>query len=400
MRPSVLSLALCSAAGLAAPAAGQTYATLAQESFDYPVLSALGGLDGGAGFLVPWWSGGAGMDAVISAPGLDLVGWLASTTPQTISPQEIKSESYRRLDGAGWGAISVPSDSPSGFEYGADGAIFWFSYTTKRVQGGDDTWGGFSLFTHFGSNGGEKLFIGAPFQFNEIGIDDQAGAVLTVFGSNVDVATRVVTRVDFQPGAERVRMWLDPLVEHPLSTPDLDMTVPDFSFNEIRIGSGDGGTIGSAGGWEFDDLRIECQDCVPPPPIDFSGAPASISVVGGGTQSLSLDAGVANAGLFYIIVGSLSGTTPGFLLDGLNLPINIDAYSLVTLSNANSALFQNTFGALDGSGQAAAAIQIPANTSSSLVGLQMNHAYAVLQVTPSLLKGVFTSSAVSLDLTN
>ncbi|HIE71571.1 MAG TPA: hypothetical protein EYP98_16155 [Planctomycetes bacterium] len=99
----------------------------------------------------------------------------------------------------------MPSNSPSGFEFGADGAIFWLSFTTKRVQGGDDTWGGFSLFAHFGSNGGEKLFIGAPFQFNEIGIDDQAGAWLADRG--------------YEPvyGARPLKRGIEKLIEDPLS---------------------------------------------------------------------------------------------------------------------------------------------------------------------------------------
>ena len=161
---------------LAVPAFAQTFSTIAEESFDYTVTSDVGGLDGGTGFLVPWWAGNAGMDSTITAPGLDLVGWKATTVPQQIDVQEIKSENYRRLDGTGWDAISVPSDSPSGFEFGADGAVMWFSHTMQRTAGGDDTWGGFSLFTHFGSNGGEKLFIGAPFQFNEAWLREQLEA--------------------------------------------------------------------------------------------------------------------------------------------------------------------------------------------------------------------------------
>ena len=382
---------------LAGLSAAQQFTTLAADSFDYPAGMDLGGLSGGQGFLVPWYAGQAGMDATITAPGFDAVGNKATTVPQMVGPFEIKAENYRRLDLTGFDLITDPDDGPSGAVFGKDGAIIWVTFVMQRIPGGDDTFGGLSLFTHFGSNGGEKLFMGSPFQFFDLGIDDQAGCVFTVPGTSVDQLTRLVYRLDFLPGDERVRMWVDPMVDHPVTAPDLDVTVPDFRFNEIRIGSGDGGTVGSMGGYEFDDIRIECQDCLPPPVQNFTGNPAQISVVNGGSQALALDATVANAGLPYVIVGSASGTTPGLLLDGLNLPVNVDLYTFVTLDNANTAVFQNTVGVLDAAGQAAAAIAVPPGSDPALIGLQLNHAYAVLQLTPTLLQVVFTSDPVSLD---
>ena len=336
---------------LAGLSAAQQFTTLAADSFDYPAGMDLGGLSGGQGFLVPWYAGQAGMDATITAPGFDAVGNKATTVPQMVGPFEIKAENYRRLDLTGFDLITDPDDGPSGAVFGKDGAIIWVTFVMQRIPGGDDTFGGLSLFTHFGSNGGEKLFMGSPFQFFDLGIDDQAGCVFTVPGTSVDQLTRLVYRLDFLPGDERVRMWVDPMVDHPVTAPDLDVTVPDFRFNEIRIGSGDGGTVGSMGGYEFDDIRIECQDCLPPPVQNFTGNPAQISVVNGGSQALALDA--TPSGRPDFVVSQFHGDNIAMswylvVKEGVAMPAPAEAgstttYKLTPLKNGGDHSFGSRF---------------------------------------------------------
>jgi nitrous oxidase accessory protein NosD len=81
----------------------------------------------------------------------------------------------------------------------------------------------------------------------------------------------------------------------------------------------------------------------------------------GGTASLTLHAGMYNAGKPYLLLGSISGTSPGTLLPGglVKLPLNWDAFTRLVLDNLNSVFFVDFFGILDDSGMAQAAFNIP-----------------------------------------
>ncbi|MEE2887424.1 MAG: metallophosphoesterase family protein [Planctomycetota bacterium] len=100
----------------------------------------------------------------------------------------------------------------------------------------------------------------------------------------------------------------------------------------------------------------------------------SISVSGGGTQNLVLDAGSALAGGRYQIAGSF-GTTPGFQFGALHVPLNPDPWFYAVLAASNSANFVGTHGVLDGQGQAAARLVFPGIANPSLVGIELFHAF-------------------------
>ena len=153
----------------------------------------------------------------------------------------------------------------------------------------------------------------------------------------------------------------------------------------MRIQSGAGS--GTATGFQFDGIRIECQDCG-----SLVGVPDELSLSSGGTQNLALEAGSAFAGLPYLLLGSVSGTDPGFPVDGLTLPLNVDAYTLLVLNNPNTPPLGASFGTLDALGSAAATFTLPAGTSPALAGTVVHHAYAVLQLVPGL-QVVFVSDA-------
>lgn len=78
----------------------------------------------------------------------------------------------------------------------------------------------------------------------------------------------------------------------------------------------------------------------------------------GGSIDLSLNAGAANAGRNYAIVGSVSGTTPGIPLPGghATLPVNWDPFSEFVLSLVNTPVFPDFMGSLDIEGVATAKI--------------------------------------------
>ena len=118
-----------------------------------------------------------------------------------------------------------------------------------------------------------------------------------------------------------------------------------------------------------------------------------VSLSTGGTQSLKLDAGAAHAGDPYLLLGSVSGTTPGTVVGGTILPLNWDGYSLATLTLANQAPFLGTFGLLDAAGTAQAQLALPPGLDPYLAGVTIQHAFLATGAA-----GVFASNPLPLTL--
>ncbi|MHC4942352.1 MAG: DUF7948 domain-containing protein [Planctomycetota bacterium] len=98
----------------------------------------------------------------------------------------------------------------------------------------------------------------------------------------------------------------------------------------------------------------------------------------GGSVSFSLDAGVENAGRNYLMLGSVTGITPGHPLPGgiTTLPLVWDPYTDVVLLLMNSPLFIDFLGSLDSGGQAAAQLFSPA-LPPGYVGMRMYYAFCL-----------------------
>ena len=107
------------------------------------------------------------------------------------------------------------------------------------------------------------------------------------------------------------------------------------------------------------------------------------------SQFLDVDAGVAHAGEFYLIVGGFSGTAPGVSLGAVHLPLNPDAYTQYSATHPNQAPLFSTFGVLDATGRASATIDY----ISELAGLTLHHAFVT--IAPS---GALTSTSNALPL--
>jgi len=107
-----------------------------------------------------------------------------------------------------------------------------------------------------------------------------------------------------------------------------------------------------------------------------------VSLANAGVQTMSLAAGTQNAGKIYLLLGSLSGTTPGLMLGSLRLPLNVDAYFSLLLTAPNTPLLFPSLGQLDASGNATAKFTAVPQIPPSLVGSTFQHAYVVLSQTP------------------
>jgi hypothetical protein len=121
----------------------------------------------------------------------------------------------------------------------------------------------------------------------------------------------------------------------------------------------------------------------------------SISLSAGGSQALSIFAGPAQAGRVYLILGSLSGWSPGIILGALNLPLNFDNYLLYTLNNPGAAPLSGTPGLLNPQGQATAAVNFPLGSNPNFAGLKLHHAALAVD---SLLNITWTSNPAPLLL--
>ncbi len=102
-----------------------------------------------------------------------------------------------------------------------------------------------------------------------------------------------------------------------------------------------------------------------------------VSVGSGGRQDWRLAAGPAQAGNVYGVLGSFS-SEPGFLLDGVHVPLGLDSWMELSVGLANSPVYPNSFGFLDTSGAATSAFVLPPLNDPSLVGLEVWHAFLVL----------------------
>ncbi|MBI4133032.1 hypothetical protein HY478_00300 [Candidatus Uhrbacteria bacterium] len=124
----------------------------------------------------------------------------------------------------------------------------------------------------------------------------------------------------------------------------------------------------------------------------------TLSVSSGGIQTFMLNAGFPHAFNSYLLLGSVSGMSPGLYIGGFTIPLNVDTYTFHTLISPNSPPLANSVGVLDSSGKATASFSLPAGSSPSLAGLTVHHAYVVLKLTPTLLELVHASNAVQLNL--
>ena len=145
---------------------------------------------------------------------------------------------------------------------------------------------------------------------------------------------------------------------------------------------------------EFTGSGIRSVILTPMPQLEAS--PASISIAAGGTQTLDLEGGSLLAGGLYLILGTVSGTSPGLPIGDFTLPLNPDPYFAYTVNAAGNPPLVGGLGTLDASGAAQAAFTLAPGSDPTLVGLQVHHAYGALNPVTGAILGA--SNAAPLDL--
>jgi predicted GH43/DUF377 family glycosyl hydrolase len=219
-----------------------------------------------------------------------------------------------------------------------------------------------------------------------------------MFYAGGESATGETMRIGYahsDDGLTWIKSPLDPVVEGSAGTWDAGMTGGPSALivgNELRLYY-----MGST----LPSFVAPLHFGIATAPADFHallGSPSSISIATGGTQSLSLRAGTLHAGELYLVLGSASGTQPGIAVNGLNLPLNQDAWFTATLLGPNLGALVGTFGLLDATGRASAALVVPAGgLDPALAGLEVVHAFVALDFTTGAVD--FASNAWPLTLT-
>jgi len=104
----------------------------------------------------------------------------------------------------------------------------------------------------------------------------------------------------------------------------------------------------------------------------------TLSTATGSLIRYNLDAGTANAGRQYLIMGTLSGTSPGFTLPGgMVMPINWDLFTTFMLTSLSNPVFQDFIGVLDGAGCATAELNTFGPINPLVVGMDINFAFTL-----------------------
>lgn len=136
------------------------------------------------------------------------------------------------------------------------------------------------------------------------------------------------------------------------------------------------------------------------------GDPGTISMGDGGAQTLYMDAGADFALRVYLLMGTLSGTAPGFDVGPVHVPLNpfipgtttTDVLFAASVYSPNSAPYALNLGLLDDDGRAVATFTVPSDPTSSLIGLTAHHAFVALDASGAVAE--YASNPIELTFVN
>ena len=122
----------------------------------------------------------------------------------------------------------------------------------------------------------------------------------------------------------------------------------------------------------------------------------SLSTVSGGSVNLNISVGSAGSGHYYVVAGTLSGTSPGVSLAAdLVVPLNPDPVTDIILLLANTSTLPGFIGQIDSNGDATAAmITLPGQVPPSLAWNILD--FAAVGFHPTTGMPSFTTEAASL----
>lgn len=128
---------------------------------------------------------------------------------------------------------------------------------------------------------------------------------------------------------------------------------------------------------------------------DFVADRSTMSATGDEVQTLSVDCGPGMANAPYVVVGSCSGTSPGVKFGGFHVVLNLDAYTVATLTGTSDTLAGGR-GKLDDQGRATVTVSLDAERRRALAGCTVHHACVVIAQDGAQLQYVTRAVALSI----
>lgn len=102
---------------------------------------------------------------------------------------------------------------------------------------------------------------------------------------------------------------------------------------------------------------------------------SSLPAATGGRIEFDVVAGTEFAGDSYLLLGSSSGSSPGFDLQGFHVPLNFDVYLRYMLRVPPSTYHGNHYGRLDALGRVSSSLMLPASVTSGFAGATFDHGF-------------------------
>jgi len=123
--------------------------------------------------------------------------------------------------------------------------------------------------------------------------------------------------------------------------------------------------------------------------------PASIDTTTGGTQNFAFDCGASRAFNIYALLGTSSGSRPGFAspFGPQIVPLNGDPWLQLSFDLANTSIYSNTLSLLDANGRGTASFNFPA--LPVFAGTNLHHAVVALDFS---LNSTFVTEPVAVRL--
>jgi hypothetical protein len=324
-----------------------------------------------------WGTGGESFSPLNGNPGAFLQDLTLNTCCPSLGTQpgvsSVFTGDYRKAGVSSVGLDLVTLFTP--FSVGARPLTVMLINDNGTPFGFDDDWGAYFIGSKTIPDSGVTSFSPPGWTDFEFAIDAQSEVTppgWTIFsyapGGQLKTWSQVVTQV-----TSLEFFYGDPtsiFIFHSwdVGTDNIRITMADCNGN----GTPDFQDISSGAALDLDGNFVP-DGCQP-----LSADVASISVGTGGAQTLQLQAGAASSGDLHLVLGSISGTSPGVPFGGGTLPLNIDGYFMYTLGNVNSPPLSNSFGFLDGTGSATTQFALGAGSPSSLAGLEIFHAFITL----------------------
>lgn len=242
---------------------------IASDSFSYPEGATLKGANGGSGWAGPWITSPLHKSDNTIAPSSMLFKNLAASGNRLL---EVGSNvrSYRTIDTARPELATLLD----GGKLGKDGTTIWIGFLAALSHGENTNLGsgGVHLYNGLGDltvdpdgdkKGHQVLFMGDRNSSTKWCLERTTGGAAggSNHDSELDVDTTVrflVYRIDFAPGHEMIRMFIDPA---PGAEPKDDSAlmivgVSDFRFDTVEVGSATNPGKGPQERLDIDELRI------------------------------------------------------------------------------------------------------------------------------------------------